>query len=60
VIILFQVTLKENMSLELPCTASQERNAKMGTGRMSLEKAFKGITVGQRDEIKVFRLCQFI
>lgn len=35
-------------------------DAKMGTGRMSLEKAFKGITVGQRDEIKVFRLCQFI
>lgn len=37
-----------------------KRDAKMGTGRMSLKKAFKGITLGQKEEIKVFRLCQFI
>lgn len=31
----------------------------MGTGKISLEKAFKGITLGQKYETKIFRLCQF-
>jgi len=37
-----------------------ERGAKMGTGRMSLEKPLQETTLSQRAEIKVFRLCQFI
>lgn len=36
-----------------------ERDAKMGTGKMSSVEVFKGITLGQKYETKVFRLCQF-